>query len=82
MKYKGDKYVKHFSCWNELLVMMFGQLSNHNSLLDLKSTISAHSDKSYHLGFGKSITRSNLSKANGSGYAISSPVSLRVKFVD
>ena len=64
MKYEGDKYVKHFSCWNQLLVMMFGQLSNRNSLRDLTSTISAHSNKSYHLGFGKSITRSNLSKAN------------------
>ena len=64
MKYEGDKYVKHFSCWNQLLVMIFGQLSNRNSLRDLTNTISAHSNKSYHLGFGKSITRSNLSKAN------------------
>lgn len=64
MKYEGDKYVKHFSCWNQLLVMMFGQLSNRNSLRDLTNTVSAHSNKSYHLGFGKSITRSNLSKAN------------------
>ena len=64
MKYEGDKYVKYFSYWNQLLVMMFGQLSNRNSLRDLTSTISAHSNKSYHLGFGKSITRSNLSKAN------------------
>ncbi|HML70660.1 MAG TPA: DUF4372 domain-containing protein [Macellibacteroides fermentans] len=28
MKYEGDKYVIHFTCWNQLLVMMFGQLSN------------------------------------------------------
>ena len=63
-KYEGDKYVKHFSCWNQLLVMMFGQLSNRNSLRDLTNTVSAHSNKSYHLGFGKSITRSYLSKAN------------------
>ena len=28
------------------------------------TTIEAHQSKSYHLGFGKSITRSNLSKAN------------------
>ena len=27
-KYDGNKYVKHFSCWNQLLAMMFGQLSN------------------------------------------------------
>ena len=27
-KYGGDHYVKHFTCWNQLLVMMFGQLTN------------------------------------------------------
>ena len=27
-KYCGDKYVKTFTCWNQLLVMMFGQLSS------------------------------------------------------
>ena len=64
MKYEGDKYVKHFTCWNQLLVMMFGQLSNRDSLRDLISIISAHSNKTYHLGFGKNVTRSNLSKMN------------------
>lgn len=63
-KYSGDKYVKHFSCWNQLLVMMFGQLTNRDSLRDLIVAIDAHNQKSYHLGFGKSVTRSNLSKAN------------------
>ena len=51
MKYEGNKYVKHFTCWNQLLVMMFGQLSNRDSLRDLTSIISAHSNKAYHLGF-------------------------------
>ena len=64
MKYEGNKYVKHFTCWNQLLVMMFGQLSNRDSLRDLTSTISAHSSKAYHLGFGKNVTRSNLAKVN------------------
>ena len=27
-KYGGDRYVKHFTCWNQLLVMMFGHLTN------------------------------------------------------
>jgi len=44
--------------------MIFGQLSARESLRDLITTIEAHQSKSYHLGFGKSITRSNLSKAN------------------
>ena len=64
MKYEENKYVKHFTCWNQLLVMMFGQLSIRDSLRDLTSTIAAHTNKTYHLGFGKNVTRSNLSKAN------------------
>jgi hypothetical protein len=65
MKYQGDKYYKTFSCWNQLLIMMYGQLSGCESLRELICIITAHSPKSYHLGFGKSvITRSNLSKAN------------------
>ena len=64
IKYEGNKYVKHFTCWNQLIVMMFGQLSNRDSLRDLTSIISAHSNKTYHLGFGKNVTRSNLAKVN------------------
>lgn len=63
-KYDGNKYVKHFSCWNQLLCMLFGQLTNRDSLRDLIVALDAHSSKSYHLGFGKSVTRSNLAKAN------------------
>lgn len=65
MKYQGDKYIKSFSCWNQLLIMMYGQLSGCESLRELVCIITAHTPKSYHLGFGKSvITRSNLAKAN------------------
>lgn len=63
-KYLGNKSVKHFTCWNQLLCMIFGQLSARESLRDLTTIIQAHQSKSYHLGFGKSVTRSNLSKAN------------------
>jgi hypothetical protein len=44
--------------------MVFGQLTNRDSLRDLLVAINAHSGKSYHLGFGKNITLSNLAKAN------------------
>jgi hypothetical protein len=65
MKYQGDKYIKSFSCWNQLLIMMYGQLSGCESLRELVCITTAHSPKSYHLGFGKAlITRSNLAKAN------------------
>ncbi len=62
--YEGNKYVRHFTCWNQLLCMVFGQLTNRDSLRDLMVALDAHSSKSYHLGFGKSVTRSNLAKAN------------------
>ncbi len=65
-EYLGNKYVKHFTCWNQLLCMIFGQLTNRDSLRDLIVAINAHNKKSYHLGFGKNVTRSNLSKANES----------------
>jgi len=65
MKYQGNKYIKSFSCWNQLLIMMYGQLSGCESLRELVCITTAHSPKSYHLGFGKSlITCSNLAKAN------------------
>lgn len=63
-RHDSNKYVKHFTCWNQLLAMMFGQLANRESLRDLIVAIDAHSSKCYHLGFGKNVTRSNLSKAN------------------
>ena len=44
--------------------MVFGQLTNRDSLRDLIVVIDAHCNKAYHLGFGKSVTRSNLAKAN------------------
>ncbi len=62
--YKGNYKVHHFSCWNQLLCMMFGQLSNRESLRDLVLTINAHPGKLYHLGFGKSVSKTNLAKAN------------------
>ena len=63
-KYEGNKYVKYFTCWHHLLVMVFGQLSYRESLRDLSTTLNCHKSKFYHLGFGESVSRSNLSKAN------------------
>jgi hypothetical protein len=62
--YDGNKWVKHFSCYNQMMVMIFGQLSGRDSLRDLLVTISAHTTKYYHLGFGRSVSRSNLAAAN------------------
>lgn len=63
-KYGGDRYVKHFTCWNQLLAMMFGQLCNRSSLRDLITILDAHSNKCYHLGMGRNVSKTNLAYAN------------------
>ena len=64
-KYQGNKYVRSFTCWNQLLVMMFAQLIGCGSLREMILFCGAHKTKTQNLGFGDvSITRSNLSKAN------------------
>ena len=64
-KYNGDKYVKTFTCWSQLLVMMFGQLSSCDSLREVICIIDAIKNKSYHLGFGNGdIKLSNVAYAN------------------
>ncbi len=63
-KYCGNKYVKHFTCWNQMLCMVFGQIGNRQSLSDLVLCIDAHRTKAYHLGFGPNVSKNNLAKAN------------------
>lgn len=64
-RYNGDKWVKTFTCWNQLLVMMYGQLASCDSLREVACIIDSIKNKSYHLGFGTGeIKLSNLSYAN------------------
>ena len=44
-KYNGDRYIKSFSCWNQLLSMMFGQLCNRDGLRDLVVALEALSPR-------------------------------------
>ncbi len=45
--HEGNKYVRSFTCWNQMLCMVFGQLSGRDSLTDLLISISAHRSKYY-----------------------------------
>ena len=63
-KYDGDKYVKNFTCYNQLAVLMYGQLSNRESLRDVVFAAQALEDKAYRLGFGKNVSKSTLADAN------------------
>ena len=64
-KYDGNRYVKHLTCWNQLLALMFGQLSNRESLRDVIVALEAHQSKCFHLGLGrKPIAKTTLATAN------------------
>lgn len=62
--HEGNKYVRTFTCWNQMLCMIFGQLTNRDSMRDLMLSLEAHQSKYYHLGFGASISSRNLGIAN------------------
>lgn len=63
-KYQGNNYVKHFSCWNQLMCMLFGQFSNRESLSDLVLCLQSQQTKWYHLGIGRGLSKSNLAHSN------------------
>ena len=64
-KYDGNRYVKHLTCWDQLLALMFGQLCNRESLRDVIVALEAHRSKCFHLGLGrKPIAKTTLATAN------------------
>lgn len=63
-KYEGNKRVRSFTCWNQMLCMVFGQLTARDSMRDLILSLEAHQSKYYHLGFGPTVSRRNLGTAN------------------
>lgn len=63
-KYGGNKYIKGFTCWNQMLIMVFGQLTTRESMRDLMLSLEPHRSKFYHLGFGTTVSRRNLGNAN------------------
>ncbi len=64
-KCNGDVYVKHFTCWYQLLTLMFGQLSGRERLRDMVTVLEAHQSKCYHLGLGdRPASRNAVSLAN------------------
>ena len=63
-KHKGEHYTKSLSCRDQLLALMFGQLSYRDSLRDIVLCLNIHQHKLYHLGFRTLPTLPTLAKAN------------------
>ena len=65
-RYRGDRYAKNFSCWDQYLAMAFAQLTYRESLRDIETCLGAVGGKLYHMGFHTSVARSTLADANES----------------
>jgi hypothetical protein len=63
-RYRGDHYVKRFSCWDQFLSMAFAQLTYRDGLRDIESCLQSIGSKLYHMGFRSKIKRSTLADAN------------------
>ena len=63
-KYNGNKHIRTFTCWNQMLCMVFGQITTRDSLRDLIVALDAHRTKSYHLGLGARVKLATLARAN------------------
>lgn len=63
-RYRGDYYLKRFSCWDQFLAMAFAQLTYRESLRDIEACLRAMSRKLYHMGFRSKVARSTLADAN------------------
>jgi hypothetical protein len=63
-RYKADRHLRRFSCWDQWLCMAFAQLTHRESLRDLESCLRAVSAKLYHLGIRGEVSRSTLADAN------------------
>lgn len=63
-RYKGNYKLKEFSCWKQFLCLAFGQLTHRESMSDTILCLKLNADKLYHLGIGKVINKSTLSRAN------------------
>jgi hypothetical protein len=59
----GDRYVKHFSCWNQLTTLLYAQAADKSSLREIEQGMEVNDPRLYHLGLTK-IRRSTLADAN------------------
>jgi len=60
----GDRYVKRFSTWNQLSVLLYAQASGKSSLREIENSLALQGRRLYHLGLPSKVARSTLSDAN------------------
>jgi putative transposase len=62
-RHRADRFTKGFGCWQQLLAMVYVQLSGVTSLRQLEAGFNAQPTHHYHLN-ARSVHRTTLSQAN------------------
>jgi len=63
-RYRGHRYAKKLTCWEQFLAVAFAQRASRESLRDIQACLGAVGGKLYHMGFASSVARSTLADAN------------------
>lgn len=63
-RYKGNHNVREFTCWNQFVQLLFGQLASLSSLRSICLCLKAHKHQLYHLGIKRHVDVSVISRAN------------------
>jgi hypothetical protein len=63
-RYHGDRRVRSLSCMDQLLCMIFAQITGRSSLRETVSCLSALGSRLYHCGIRGGVRRSTLADAN------------------
>lgn len=63
-RYRGNRRVRTFSCFDQYLCMVFAQVTYRQSLRDIETCLRAMQSKLYHCGIRGTISRNTLAKAN------------------
>ncbi len=63
-KYKGNRRIRKFSCYDQFLCLAFAQITYRESLRDIETCLNSHHEKLYHIGFRGKISKSTLADAN------------------
>jgi hypothetical protein len=65
-RYAGDRRVRSLSCMDQLVAMIYGQLTGRTSLRETVLCLHALGAKRYHCGIRRAVARSSLADANES----------------
>lgn len=63
-KHQAERHARGFSCWSQLVAMLFCQLGRAQSLREIVGGLAACEGKLQHLGVGEAPKRSTLAYAN------------------